>query len=240
MANFKTHLTASIVASSLVVSVALSLRLVDQNEVIILWLLGILGGLLPDIDSDNSATLQLVFNISAVFSVLFLTQWLSPVLSIVGLWVAGATVFILIRYVLIKLFAKFTVHRGSLHSLLACGMFGLVGVHLSLWFGADYVFACCAGISIALGGLVHLALDEYYSVDFSNMAIKRSFGSALKLCSRNYPLATTTQLISCAGMLYLLPLSGAFIAKVKQAPINILSRHDLSNLQRFIDYSLNY
>ena len=43
---------------------------------------------------------------------------------------------------------------------------------------------------LLLGYLVHLSLDEIYSVDLSNKRIKRSAGSALKLGDLKNPMGT--------------------------------------------------
>ena len=37
------------------------------------------------------------------------------------------------------------------------------------------------GTFMTLGYIVHLALDELYSVDFTGVRVRRSFGSALKI-----------------------------------------------------------
>ena len=41
------------------------------------------------------------------------------------------------------------------------------------------------GITGTMGYLMHLVLDEAYSVDFNNKRIKRSFGTALSLFKKN-------------------------------------------------------
>ncbi len=226
MANFQTHLTCAVVSSSLAASAALSFQLVNQQEVIALWLIGTFGGILPDVDSDNSTAMKIIFTIQAVIMALFVAQWLSPSLSIIGLWLVGALMFVLIRFVLIKLVAQVTVHRGSLHSLLACLMFGLITLHLNLFVGASLLFSWCAGVALVLGMLVHLFLDELYSVDFANRNIKLSFGSALKVCSLNYPLATFSQIAICTVLIYLLPDPIQLISIFQQPPVPFMPNGD--------------
>jgi len=51
-----------------------------------------------------------------------------------------------------------------------------------------------SGLFIGFGFIVHLLLDEIYSVDLSNKRMKKSFGTALKLYS--YKNMTTTALMA--------------------------------------------
>ncbi len=235
MANFQTHLTCGVIVSATAASTALSLQLVDQTQALILLGIGAIGGILPDIDSDNSNAQEILFNILAVLMVLFLSLWLSNILSIVGLWLMAALVFIMIRYVLIELFEQFTVHRGSLHSLLACCMFGLLAVHISLLSGMGVTFSWCAGSILIIGMLTHLTLDELYSVDFANSEIKRSFGSALKPASLLFPGATFCQLVTCAALIYYLPSPQGFIEALQGTQVNFLPTQDWMMLKRMID-----
>lgn len=234
MANFQTHLTVATVTSALAGSTAISLQLVSQTEVIALWALGALGGLLPDIDSDDSTSLKLVFNVLAMIGALFVVMWFYPLLSIVGLWIVGALVFSFIRYVWVPVFERFTVHRGSLHSLLAGILFSVCSVHLSLIFGMDSVFSWCAGIFILIGVLTHLTLDELYSVDLSNLEVKRSFGSALKPASLAYPIPTVLQVVLCAGLIYLLPSPKPLVMALEQARFEFLPVAEWASIKRFI------
>lgn len=61
MANFKTHITGA-AAASWVGAVGLhGLDVVPADQVMLLTLTGALGGILPDIDSDNSYPLSIIF-----------------------------------------------------------------------------------------------------------------------------------------------------------------------------------
>ena len=98
--------------------------------------------------------------------------------------VAGAYLFI--RYVVFALFNRLTVHRGVFHSLLAAVFFALlmkcISYHFLHW---SVLHAWLNGLFIALGFIVHLLLDELYSVDLSNARMKNSFGTALKVFSHS-------------------------------------------------------
>ncbi|MCB1638818.1 MAG: hydrolase, partial [Thiothrix sp.] len=53
------------------------------------------------------------------------------------------------------------------------------------------IIAWLLGFFIFLNFILHLVLDEIYSVDFSNRRIKRSFGTALKLVDQRKPVKST-------------------------------------------------
>ena len=57
------------------------------------------------------------------------------------------------------------------------------------WLSGGFVF---------LGGLIHLLLDEIYSVDLRNIKIKRSFGTALKLVDLDNKLLLLAMMIAVA------------------------------------------
>ena len=234
MANFQAHFTAATITSSLAASTALSLQLANQSEIISLWFLGVLGGLLPDIDSDDSTSLRLVFKVLGMGVALFFAMWFYPVLSVVGLWLVGALIFVLVRYALLPLFEKVTVHRGSVHSLLACVMFGLASVQLSILCGTSIVFAWCAGVFIIMGMLTHLTLDEIYSVNLADMEFKRSFGTALKPFSIDFPLETGTQVIAVVELVYFAPSPEPCISAVGPAEFSFLPVQEWTALREWV------
>lgn len=234
MANFQTHLSGATITSALAGSTAISLQLVSQTEVIALWALGVLGGILPDIDSDDSTALRLVFNLLGFLGAMFAVMWLYPLMSIMGLWIVGSLVFLFIRYTLVPIFEQFTVHRGSLHSLLAGVMFSLVAVHVANLSGTNDVFAWSAGVFVLIGFLTHLSLDELYSVDLSNLEVKRSFGTALKPASLAYPIYTALHVLICAGLIYLLPPPDGFVMAIEQANYRFLPLQEWASIKSFV------
>lgn len=230
MANFQSHLVSATVVSSLAASSVMSLQLVNPNEVVVLWLLGILGGMLPDIDSDNSTSLALLFNLFALTAALCCASWLYPVLSLVGLWLVAGLTFVLVRFTLMPLFEWLTVHRGTTHSLLACVMFGLAAVQLAILADKSVIFAWCAGIFIIIGMLVHLTMDEIYSVDLANLEFKRSFGTALKPLAVAYPFTTGAHVLVCAGLIYLAPPLNPLIDALQHNKLRFMPWQDWGNL----------
>ena len=86
------------------------------------------------------------------------------------------------RYPLCWAFAKLTVHRASLHSLLANAVFAVAVVVLSHHlFDSSIEQSWLMGLFMFVGALIHLLLDEIYSIDLEGRRLKKSFGTALKV-----------------------------------------------------------
>ena len=155
--------------------------LIDDSGFLVCVVLGTIGGLLPDLDSDNSTPIKLGFNITSfIFAFGLVMHWRGDLslLSLIVLWLAS---YSFMRYVVFHVFTTMTVHRGVIHSVPYMAILGLgltclsyYGLHLPLttsWFYGLFLFG---------GAMVHLSLDELYSVNLSNMKMKRSSGTAMK------------------------------------------------------------
>ena len=236
MANFNVHLNTAIITTGLASSALLTAEHIDLNSALGLWFLGSIGGLLPDIDSDNSTSLDMIFNLFALSAVLFVLSFITTDLfsqiSFIELIMIPLIVYCLMRYLIRPIFEKITVHRGSCHSLFFLLFTALLTTQVT-WQLNDQetlkstIFAWLAGGFIFLGGIVHLLLDEIYSVDLSNIRIKRSFGTALKLADFNNKLLTLTTVIAIVGLVYIAPPTSEVL-------------HVLSNWSKFTLYALRF
>jgi hypothetical protein len=201
MANFKTHLFAAAGLSGVAAIACMKAGVVASAETPLLLGLGALGGLLPDIDSDHSVPIKISFNLLAfalAFLVMFLFVGRYTVLELAAVWLG---VFVAVRYFVLELFVSFTTHRGAIHSLLAGGFFSLCTISLSHHlFSKPYSIAWVYGTFVGFGFIVHLLLDELFSVDLLNRRIKRSFGSALKIISLKNWRATVLLLLATASI----------------------------------------
>ncbi|TMO74839.1 hypothetical protein CWC17_07725 [Pseudoalteromonas sp. S3785] len=214
MANFNTHLNTAVIITGLGSATLLSAGHIDLNGALWLWFLGSIGGLLPDIDSDNSTSLDTIFNLFALSAVLlvlhYITTKLIITISFVELIVVPLLVYGFMKYIVRPIFEWITVHRGSCHSLLFLLLCALLTTQVT-WKLNDQstvlaaTFAWLAGGFILLGGLLHLLLDELYSVDLNNVTIKRSFGTALKIADFDNKLITLASVITIAGLIYVAP-----------------------------------
>jgi len=199
MANFKTHLFVASGVSGVAAIACMKAGLAASAETPVLLGLGAFGGLLPDIDSDHSVPIRISFNLLAfalAFLVMFAFVGRYTVLELAAVWLG---VFLAVRYLVLELFASLTTHRGAIHSLLAAVFFALCTVSLSRHlFGRPYPVAWLYGAFVGLGFVVHLLLDEMFSVDLLNRRLKSSFGSALKIASLKYWQATLLLLLATA------------------------------------------
>lgn len=181
MANFNTHLTGGFAVSGFFGLIVYKAELVTTPEFLLCVLVGTAGGLLPDIDSDNSTPIKIGFNVVA-FCLAFaaVIHWRDSLslLSILLLWLAT---YVLVRFGVFSVFKSFTVHRGMIHSVPY-----MVAMAIMLASANYYLFDTSSIVSwfyaafLLLGALVHLSLDEMYSVDLLNQRIKRSSGTAMK------------------------------------------------------------
>ncbi|POZ53729.1 metal-dependent hydrolase [Methylovulum psychrotolerans] len=182
MANFKTHVAVAAVASAAAASLMAYIRLISMDQTLWLTLLGTVGGMLPDIDASNSRPVRLLFTVLALISVSLTAKTLQYRYDAYIVLALALAAYPLTRYGLFALFNRFTEHRGVFHSLLAAAFFGLMAADISYYLLHWSVLQVWLnGLFVAFGFIVHLLLDELYSVDLSNKRMKKSFGTALKL-----------------------------------------------------------
>lgn len=194
MAGFRTHLRGALAVSTAASFAVYANELVAPDRIPLLFILGVLGGLLPDVDADDSYVARPVFTLLGVGAAFFCASYLrdQPPTFLVAGWVG---VFLLVRVLCFKLFSRLTRHRGLWHSWLAMFLSGLATANIAHHvIGFDPLLSWLAACCLALGYLTHLVLDELYSVDLRGNRIKRSFGSALKPLSFAYPAASLAML----------------------------------------------
>ncbi len=189
MADFRTHLTGGALVSAVAAFSSYGQGLSGALETQILFVVGTMASLLPDIDADDSKPLRAVFDIAGMvvgFLVAFMFADRCKPLELVGIW---AGVWLLVRWPLRITFARFTVHRGVWHTLLMALVLALLaGIVADLWLGVPARSAWLLTGFVLLGYVTHLVLDEVASVDLMGRRVKRSFGTALKpLSLRTWP-----------------------------------------------------
>lgn len=182
MANFSTHITVAAAGAGLLSVLCLQVGLATPADALMLALMGTIGGILPDIDLQHAYPSRIMFSLFGIIAAFLVVFSAENDLSIVELWGIGLTTFALIRFPIWMIFHQYTNHRGSIHSVVA----GLLFMFLTAAFThhvmtKDPFMAWLMGLFVFLGFILHLLLDELYSVDFMNSKIKKSFGTALKL-----------------------------------------------------------
>jgi len=213
MANFRTHITLAAGGSIAATAVCVQASMVDQTQGLLLIALGTLAGILPDIDSDHSVPTRLVFNVISVavaIAALFALQGQVHLIYLLGIALLSA---LFVRYIAYAVFADITKHRGLFHSLPAALLFGLVTVSIGIHtLGWSLHFAWLAASFVSGGYLLHLLLDEIYSVNFMGSTLKKSFGSALTLFTRSSWLSYLLLYTVVGVGFYLLPTPKGWIS----------------------------
>lgn len=187
MANFQTHISFSTVLGVGYGGAASLLFDVPLPTCILAGGLCSVSGMLPDVDSNAGVPLRESMSLAAAVVPLMLIDRchrcdLSPETGVL----AGAAIYLLIRFGLAELLRRYTVHRGMFHSLPAAVVFGQLAFLLAP--GEDVRLRVYEAGAVVIGYLSHLLLDELYSIEWyrGRLRLKRTFGSALKLFSRNW------------------------------------------------------
>jgi membrane-bound metal-dependent hydrolase YbcI (DUF457 family) len=182
MASFRQHTAGGViwaVTGGLIAAMTISVNIV---QLVTLFILGVFAAILPDIDSDTSRPVDILFGIIAVLLPVTLCNIFFPN----GTTMENMLCFIFIAYLVIshlcsKIFFKITKHRGIVHSIPAaiiCGeMAFLIFADSPFYIRTAYALILCGGF------LVHLIMDEMWSIDLLGARIKKSFGTALKFKS---------------------------------------------------------
>ncbi len=89
MANFQTHLGGAALGGGLVASGILATGVVNLPQAITGWLLVMLGGLLPDIDSDHSNVVRGLFSVFGGMVAILSIIILGADASIGLMWLVG-------------------------------------------------------------------------------------------------------------------------------------------------------
>jgi len=179
-------------------------------SILLMIFFGYIGSLFPDIDLSTSKPIQLFKNIIYVSIIILLLLFFDQVKlfltslknveiekilnnEFVNIDFIVILLILTIPYFLVHLFFiiinKLTYHRGIIHSIPFAFLLTLL-LYLSFYtyylnkivikFELNVFFI---SILFFIGNIVHLLLDEFYSVDFKNKKIKKSFSTALTIFS---------------------------------------------------------
>lgn len=181
MADFRSHITtSSVLGIGYGVLGYSTLNLSVEQSILSAGLCG-LSGMLPDLDSESGIPARETMAMSAaIVPMLLLDRFRDLGLERESLVLAGAAVYLAIRFGLAELFHRYTVHRGMWHSIPAAGIAGLL-CYLMTNHDETPIRLFKSG-AVVLGFISHLVLDELWSIDFAHALPrkKRSFGTALK------------------------------------------------------------
>ena len=182
MANFKMHISAGGIWGGIILLVGIFSGYLGVTQSIVAGTLAVVGSALPDIDSDTAKPRRILFGILGIMIPVLLWRHIASVNSTnEDFFCYMLIAFAIFQYGFFGLFGKITVHRGIYHSIPAALITGELFflIFAGSEMGVRLIFAIAGG-----GGyLVHLILDEIYSVDLTGLHIKKSFGSAMALWS---------------------------------------------------------
>lgn len=217
MANFRTHITLAAVGGGFLAYAGFEAQWWPPEQSLVVCVLTAFGGILPDIDADHSRSNRLIFTLLAVPCLVLAAVLLQPWLSPAALLGACVGVYVGVRYLCGVLFSRLTVHRGGWHSLLAAVLCTLAAAALSFhWLAQPAWLAWSHGLAVLMGFLIHLLLDEIYSVDLEGGRFKRSFGTALKLTDGRRPASSLLMLIATLTLIPWLPPWGVLGSLLSQ------------------------
>ncbi len=195
MAGYKAHFAFGVLTAACVAVALLVISWVSLKVMPVVFLLAVIGSMLPDLDSDTGVPVRLLFGTLAVATIglaLFYvmnntaTSWPQQ-----GLIAVGAGLFV--YFIIGGIFKHFTEHRGVFHSIPAALVMGLVAMSVSGLLGLGEKMALVVGLAITAGYLSHLVLDEINStVNLSGIPFKpkKSLGTALKLTGGSKMMTT--------------------------------------------------
>lgn len=212
MANYKTHrniglisvgvATAGIVSFAPMISDFFHTELYFSPLSISLAIFfGVVGSIFPDIDLKTSRPAKFMRYFLALFLTFAFAFFINDFISenLINLvsqnFIAPITWFsdIVFAFFSILVLEKSMVHRGLVHSI-PFGVFSSLVLYNIVYNMPETLTlsATLIATTFFIGFITHLVLDELYSVDFLGARIKKSFGTALKLCDCNNAIGTLT------------------------------------------------
>ena len=222
MASFEQHVNGAVIATGIMIVPLHSASLLNVEQSLIALALGLVGGILPDLDSDNSKPLQIVFKIFSIFLPLIILLSLfgeSTLFELMGYWILSS--FIL-HITLFKIFTTITIHRGVVHSIPMGILFGQITTYIFYTsFSYDIVFSTLAGLFLTYGFFIHLLLDELVSLNALGIKMKKSFGTAFKLYDVNNIFGTLFLYILVIGFFFLIPINTDVFIEIFEVMKNV-------------------
>jgi len=191
LALFSTHINAAVVSSGFIIVPLHSSGFINVNESLGLLFIGIVSGVLPDIDSDNSKPVKYLFRFISIIIPLILLLIIDKKASLLYMILLWGLSGVILDVLFFKIILDYTKHRGIFHSIPMAILMGEIGFLLfEKVFGFSSRVATFGGFFVFYGYMIHLILDEIYSVNALGFRLKNSFGSALKLFSRDNLIGT--------------------------------------------------
>jgi len=179
--GFRVHITGSTIAGAAYGGAAWYAGGLPPMTCVLGGGLCAVAGMMPDLDSGPGVPLrESVAFAAAVVPIMMIHRFQQMGLPGEAIILAGAAIYLGIRFGLSWLLKHHSHHRGMFHSLPAAAIAGQVTF---LAFAAEEPLRrYFVSSAVVLGFLTHLVLDEIWSVKMGwfGPKVKKSFGTALK------------------------------------------------------------
>jgi membrane-bound metal-dependent hydrolase YbcI (DUF457 family) len=186
MADFKTHIAfSSVLGGCYGVAGHFYFNLPIETSILGAGLCSV-SGMLPDLDSDSGTPVREMSTFAAsVIPMLMLPRFEAFACCHEMMVLMAAIVYCTIRFGVVEIFKRYTVHRGMWHSIPACAVCGLLTFLIVADQNLQVRFFKAA--AVMLGFFSHLLLDEIWSVNvrIGRLNVKRSFGTAIKFFGKD-------------------------------------------------------
>ena len=222
MASFAQHVNTAVVISGITIAPLYSSSLIDINQALALLFFGMIGGILPDIDLENSKPIQITSSILSIFipllAILTLLQSLS-ISKMLFIWFLSS---VLLHFFIFKILLHFTIHRGVIHSIPMGFLFShCITIMFYNILEFEELFSLLCGLFLFIGFVIHLILDEIVSLNAFGMSFKKSLGSALKFYDKNNLIGSILLYISIIILQVIYPLNIDFVIDIFNSLKNI-------------------
>ena len=193
MAGYKAHMAFGIFTAVAWSVFLLFVSVISYWLVPCVLLLTLIGAFLPDLDSDTGLPLRVLLIISSLLVCSIVGYFfVEKGMEIITLLASITLTYIFIYYFVGGLIKKITRHRGIFHSIPAVLLSFLLTLTLLNHFDISVLVKIILSLSVGVGYLSHLILDEMNSiVNLEGMPFipKRSLGTALKFYSNEWKVS---------------------------------------------------
>jgi len=222
MASFEQHVNTAVIITGISIAPLYSSSLVDLNQALTLLFFGMIGGVLPDMDLENSKPLQITSSILSLFVPLLAILILLESLSIIKMLVMWFLFAGILHFMIFKVLLNLTVHRGIIHSI-PMGIFlsQILAISFFHLFHYPELFSILCGIFLFLGFIIHLLLDEFISLNVFGSKFKKSLGSAFKLYQKDNLLGSLFLYVAIIALYISYPFNLKYFFDIYQSLQNI-------------------